>query len=145
MTVGHRSRRRGGFTLIEVLLVLVILVVLVSLVVGTYTNVQRKALLNAARTQIGLFETPLETYYLDLNTYPATAHGLEALRQPPADLPNPAKWNGPYLSKPVPLDPWDMPYQYESPGRYNAESYDIRSLGPDGVESDDDIGNWAEE
>jgi len=144
MTLSHSRRRRGGFTLVEVLLVLVILVILVSLVVGGYTSAQKKANLNAAKAQIGLFETPLKMYYMDLNTYPTTDQGLEALRNPPGDLPNPDKWGpDPYLEKNIPLDPWGNPYQYEQPGRNNANSYDIWSFGPNGADGDDDdIGNW---
>lgn len=144
MATRASRRRPTGFTLIEVLLVLVILVMLVSLVVGTYTTVQRKAQINAARAQIGYFETPLETYHLDLNMYPSTQTGLQALISPPADLPNPQKWSGPYLKKAIPLDPWDRPYQYMCPGRMNPTSYDIWSAGPDGVDgSEDDVGNWG--
>ncbi len=144
MSISRKRNRRDGFTLIEVLLVLVILVILVSLVVGTYRNTQQKAMIRAARAQVGLFETPLETYHLDLNAYPATANGLEALRQAPGDLANPARWGGPYLDKNIPADPWDQPYQYESPGRNNPDSYDIWSMGPDLADgTEDDIGNWS--
>lgn len=140
----RRSRSRG-FTLIEVLLVLVILVILVSLVVGTYTTAQKKANVNAARTQIGLFDTPLKMYYMDMNMYPTTQQGLQALREPPSDLPNPQQW-GIYLEKPIPNDPWGHPYQYECPGSNNANSYDIWSLGPDKADgTGDEIGNWLQE
>jgi len=141
MSVRPRSRRRRGFTLIEVLLVLVILAMLASLAVGTYTRVRVQAQKNAAKTQIGLFSTPLETYRLDVNQYPVS---LDSLCVAPGDLPNPDKWNGPYLKPPIPLDPWDNPYQYVTPGKQNPESYDVWSMGPDGVDgTEDDIGNWA--
>jgi len=140
----RRCRRRGGFTLIEVLLVLVILVILVSLVVGTYSSAQRQAQVNAAKSQIGLFKTPLNMYRLNMNVYPTTEQGLEALRTPPANLPNPLKWQGPYLDQPIPLDPWDGQYYYASPGRMNPDTYDVWSAGPDGQSgTDDDIGNWS--
>ena len=141
----HRRRRSRGFTLIEVLLVLVILVILVSLVVGTYTSAQNRANINAARTQIGLFDTPLGLFYLAMNSYPTTEQGLQALREPPSDLPNPKKWDM-YLGKPVPLDPWGNRYQYQCPGRSDNAPYDIWSWGPDKTDgTDDDIGNWLEE
>lgn len=146
MTSPHARgrRRRGGFTLIEVLLVLAILVIIASLAVTAYGPMQRSAYIRAATTQVKAFRTPLQAYYLDINMYPTTQQGLEALRTPPPDLPNPAKWNGPYLDTPVPLDPWDRAYQYESPGKYNVEEYDVWSLGPDMNNPDDDIGNWME-
>ncbi len=145
MTTSH-ARRRGGFTLIEVLLVLVILVILVSLVVGGYTQAQSKAMRDAAKAQIGLFETPLELYHMDLYEYPSTQQGLDALRAAPGDVGNTSKWSGPYLKKNTPLDPWGNPYQYESPGKFNTDSFDIWSFGPDRSDgTDDDIGNWEEQ
>jgi len=61
-------------------------------------------------------------------------------------LPNPSKWDGPYLDRDVPKDPWGNPYQYGSPGPYNPDSFDVWSLGPDGVNgTQDDIGNWSQE
>ncbi len=139
------ARRRRGFTLIEVLLVLAILVIIASLAVTAYGPMQRRAYMRAAETQIKAFKTPLQAYLLDMNAFPTTQQGLEALRNPPGDLANPSKWNGPYLDSDVPLDPWDRPYQYESPGKYDPEGYDVWSLGPDGVDgTDDDIGNWPQ-
>jgi general secretion pathway protein G len=68
------------------------------------------------------------------------------LRAAPSDLANPAKWDGPYLDKTVPADPWGKPYQYASPGTHNADGYDVWSNGPDGVSgTDDDIGNWDQQ
>lgn len=143
MSVSHARRRRHGFTLVEVLLVLVILVILASLAVTAYGPIQRRANMRAAESQIGLFKTPLSVYYQDMNMYPTTAQGLQALRQPPGDLANPDAWYGPYLDTEVPLDPWGSPYQYESPGKYNPDSYDVWSFGPDGADgTEDDIGNW---
>ncbi len=139
----HRRRRKGGFTLIEVLLVLVILVILASFAVMQFTGVQRRARIQAAATQIGLLKTPLDTYEMSIGSYPTTAQGLEALRAQPADLANPAKWDGPYLKSEVRLDPWDHPYQYASPGTHNPDGYDVWSYGPDGANgTEDDIGNW---
>jgi len=144
----HRfpNRRRRGFTLMEVLLVLVILAVLGSMAALSYNAISRRANKKAAESQIGLFETPIEMYQMAVGICPTTAQGLDALRIAPADLPNPAKWDGPYLKKPVPLDPWDNPYQYVSPGVHNLDSYDVWSFGPDGVNgTEDDIGNWSVE
>lgn len=140
------GRRRGGFTLIEVLLVLVILVILGSLVGIQYRSFQKKALLKAAQAQIGMFKQALEFYQLDMGNYPSTSAGLEALRTVPADLENTAKWGpDPYLAETVPLDPWDHQYQYLIPGKVNLDSYDIWSLGPDGQDgTEDDIGNWKQ-
>jgi general secretion pathway protein G len=135
--------RRRGFTLIEVLLVLVILVVLASLAVVAIGPIQRRANINAAKTQIGLLKTPLQSFQLAVGYYPSTAQGLEALRTPPPDLPSLDKWGGPHLESSVPLDPWGNPYRYVCPGARNPDSYDLWSVGPDGIDgTDDDIGNW---
>ncbi|MDR0717897.1 MAG: type II secretion system protein GspG [Azoarcus sp.] len=40
----------------------------------------------------------------------------------------------------LPQDPWGRPYQYRNPGKEYA--YELFSLGPDGVESKDDIIAW---
>ena len=132
------SRRRPGFTLIEVLLVLVILVILASLVVVSIGPIQKRANVNAAKSQIGLFKTPLQTYQMDVGTFPSS---LEALRVRPGDIPNPQKWGGPYLDAAVPLDPWQNPYHYQCPGNHNPDSYDVWTMSPDGEE----IGNWTSE
>jgi general secretion pathway protein G len=138
-----RKRRRGGFTLMEVLLVMAILVVLASLAAVNISSARRTSKINAARSQVGMFSTPLQMYELAIETYPTTQQGLESLRSAPGDLPDATKWQGPYLDKPIPVDPWGRPYQYTSPGEHNPDTYDLWSLGPDGVSgTDDDIGNW---
>jgi general secretion pathway protein G len=141
--MSSRRIRRRGFTLIEVLLVLVILVILASLAVTAYGPVQRRANVNAAKSQIGLFKTPLGLYQNDIGNYPMTEQGLMGLVQPPADAP-PGKWNGPYLEGNIPLDPWGRQYNYKYPGDRNPQSYDVWSAGPDGVDgTEDDVGNWS--
>jgi general secretion pathway protein G len=135
------SRRRRGFTLIEVLMVLIILVIIASLAVSSYSSTRTKAMMQAATAQIGLFKTPLEMFNLDMGRYPTTAEQLQVLRYAPADAAS--GWNGPYLDSEVPLDPWKREYRYMYPGRYNTMSYDIWSTGPSGIDGNaDNIGNW---
>ena len=146
MCVSRSRRRPAGFTLIEVLLVMVILVTLAAFAVGAYSGIRKQANIDAAGVQIALFEDQLALYELGVRSYPTTDQRLEALRTAPADLVNPDSWAGPYLKKPVPLDPWDNPYQYESPGKHNPDSCDIWSFGPDGTDgTEDDIDNWTQE
>jgi general secretion pathway protein G len=143
-----RRRRRGGFTLIEVMLVLMILVIIASMAVVAIRPMRRKARIQASRTQIKVFETPLEAYEMDLGEFPSTSQGLEALLSPPSDLSNQDKWFGPYLKgNTVPKDPWGNLYQYEYPGKQNQQDMpDIWSFGPDKRDgTDDDVGNWMVE
>jgi general secretion pathway protein G len=134
------SRRRRGFTLMEVMLVLVILVILGSLTVGMFSSQQKQAAIRSTRAQIGLFKSPLDTYHLDMGAYPSTDEGLAALSQAPSSAANAANWAGPYLEGTVPTDPWGNAYQYQYPGTKNTDRYDIWSFGPDRSNgTDDDI------
>lgn len=132
---------RRGFTLIELLIVMVILGLLAALVAPKMFGKVGQSKQGAARTQISLFETALDTYRLDTGQYPTTAQGLNALRVRPDGV---EKWDGPYLPRAVPLDPWGHPYIYECPGQHG--DYDITSLGADGVPGgkgeDADVTNW---
>ena len=145
-TSSKRRRRRRGFTLIEVLLVLTILVIIASLAVVNYNRARRGAKMDAALLGIKALETPLELYANDVGNYPETNDGLEALVYLPTGLTDETKWNGPYLKRSVPLDPWGNPYQYEWPARNQEDFPDIWSFGPDGRDqSGDEIANWMEE
>jgi general secretion pathway protein G len=130
--------RRGGFTLMEVLLVLAILVILSTLVVTNFAQVFASSKVKAARAQISAFQTQLDIYQLDIGAYPSSQQGLQALREPPAGLADPSKWNGPYAQKDIPLDPWQNQYIYEQIG---PTQYQLYSPGPDGQPgTTDDVG-----
>ncbi len=133
-------RRRGGFTLIEVLLVLVILVILGAIAAPLYISTQQQANIKAAKAQALNLKSPLNVYRLNTGDFPAS---LDALYQPPADLADPNKWGGPYLEEPLPPDPWGNEYQYLYPGSRNPGTYDVWSMGPDKADGTaDDVGNW---
>jgi len=92
-------------------------------------------------------------YHLDIGSPPTTAQGLEALRSPQPEQGVPggtaARWRGPYLSRPVPKDPWGRDYVYTYPGIANPATYDLYSLGRDGLPGGDgedaDISAWGDE
>lgn len=131
----------GGFTLLELLVVLVILGLLAGYVAPKYFSQVGKSEVKTAQAQMGALEKALDQYRIDTGHYPSTEQGLGALDAKPADE---AKWDGPYLKKTVPNDPWGKPYQYRMPGEHG--ELDLFSFGRDGQPggngADADIGNW---
>ena len=142
-----RGENKDGFTMIEIMLVVIIIGILAALVVPNLAGRGEQARLAAARADIEAnISAALDLYELDNGTYPTTEQGLGALVQEPDTSPVPPSWNGPYLKKrKIPVDPWKREYVYVSPGAHNTEDYDLSSLGPDGIESEDDIVNWTKE
>lgn len=136
MTSVNRSdpsrRLQRGFTLIEVMVVIAVIAMLAALVgPNVFRNVgtARDA---TARSQIELLGAALDSYRLDNGRYPTTDQGLQALRTEPTLNPVPRNWNGPYLRREVPVDPWGTPYIFISPGEVNPNGYDLMTLGADG-------------
>jgi len=130
-----------GFTLVELIVVVIIIGLLAGLVVPQFIRQEEKATAKAAKAQIELLGTALDTYRLDVGRYPSTQEGLQALSQRPGGV---ERWDGPYLKKAVPNDPWGKPYVYKSPGEHGP--YDILSYGADGVPggegTDRDVASW---
>lgn len=135
-----------GFTLIELLVVIVIISVIAALVGPAVFKKVGRSKRVGAQTQIEIFGVALDNYRLDNGRYPTTDQGLEALRKKPPTTPIPEKWDGPYLKKEVPLDPWGNPYVYYCPGKVDPEGYDLISYGEDGQEGGEgeagDIVSW---
>jgi general secretion pathway protein G len=119
--------RRRGFTLLELLVVMVIIGLLAGIVAPQYFTQLGKSNAKVARAQIEAFSQALDQYRLDVGQYPTSEQGLSALRAAPAGV---SKWQGPYLKRDVPLDPWGRPYVYQSPGQHG--EVDLLSLGSDG-------------
>ena len=119
--------RVRGFTLLELLVVVVIIGLLAGFVAPRYFGQVGKSEVNVARAQIDALEKALDQYRLDTGRYPSAELGLKALTERPTNEP---RWNGPYLRKGVPLDPWGKPYLYRVPGA-KAE-FNIISYGRDG-------------
>ncbi len=136
----HRNSQTG-FTLLELLVVIVIIGLLAGYVAPRYFAQEGKSKIQIARAQIDSFEKALDQYRIDTGHYPTSEQGLAALNTRPN---NEAKWNGPYLRKTVPADPWDRPYLYKQPGEHS--ELDLMSLGkdgqPGGTGEDADITNY---
>jgi len=129
---GHIRRDARGFTLLELL---------VGIVAPRFFGQIGKAERKVAKARIKALEDALDQYRLDVGHYPATDQGLAALNAQPTGE---ARWQGPYLKKAVPNDPWGSPYQYLSPGEHG--EVDLYSLGKDGQPGGTgeaaDIANW---
>ena len=135
------KRKSIGFTLLELLVVMVIIGLLVGYVAPMYFKQVGKSEVKVARAQMESFGKALDQYRLDTGHYPSTEQGLTALVTKPADE---VRWDGPYLKKGLPVDPWGTAYQYKRPGAHG--EYDILSFGKDGVAGgageDADLGSW---
>src|SRR5512140_3102934 len=119
----HRILAQKGFTLTELLVVLVIIGLLAALVGPVLYQRINPAKESVARAQIENFMSALDSYYLDIGKFPTQQQGLASLR---TRQEGEQKWNGPYLKKDIPSDPWGNPYVYHSPGRnggYEVISY----------------------
>lgn len=134
-------RPHRGFTLLELLVVMVIIGLLAAYVGPKYFSQIGKSEIKTTRAQLVGFEKALQQYRLDVGRFPTTEQGLQALVTRPASV---SKWDGPYLEKAVPPDPWGQPYLYVSPGEHG--DFDISSTGRDGRPGgeglDADVGNW---
>jgi general secretion pathway protein G len=131
--------KQTGFTLIEMLVVLVIITLLATLVGPQILQKVGSSKVKVAYAQIELLSSALDTYRLDTGRYPSTEQGLQALRTKPDKVKH---WDGPYLAKAVPVDPWEIPYHYKRPGQENP--YTLYTLGSDnaegGIDEDEDQG-----
>jgi general secretion pathway protein G len=139
----RRRRTQAGVTLIEMLVVVTIIALFAALVAPKMMHQADKAKVTAAAAQINSFMTALGAYKLDTGTYPTTEQGLQGLRVRPENL---TQWQGPYLPKDIPLDPWGHAYVYKFPGEHDPEEPDIVSLGADGEPGGEgfnaDIASW---
>lgn len=132
--------KQQGFTLIEIMVVVVILGILAAAVVPKIMSRPEQARIEKAKHDISALEGALSIYKLDNYQYPSTDQGLDALVKKPSGSPLPRNYKKDGYIKKLNKDPWGQGYLYLQPGTHG--EIDLYSLGPDGQQSEDDIGNW---
>lgn len=128
MNIQHPKNTQTGFTLIEILVVMAIISMLAIMVAPNLFRQQAGAMRDVARTEISTLEAALDIYRLDVGEYPNSLDGLMTNDS------GRASWNGPYLRRSVPLDPWDNDYIYVASGR----DFSLISYGADGERGGED-------
>lgn len=134
--------RKSGFTLVEMILVIGLIVLLAGVVIVNVDNIfgDQQAKMTGFKVKES-FKTPLFKYRMDMGSYPTSEQGLQALLVRPSN--DKGRWRGPYIENKEDLvDAWNNDLKYRFPSSSNPGSYELYSLGPDGVESEDDIRNW---
>lgn len=146
----HRSERREGFTLLEMMAVVMIIGLLMTLVGTQVAQRIDSARVTTTEAKIKMLEQALEMYRMDNARYPTTDQGLMALVEKPSGDPEPRRWQlGGYVKRDMLRDSWQEEFQYESPGSNHPRGFDLWSLGadatPGGEHTDADIANWHQE
>jgi len=135
----QKLKPQQGFSLMELLIVMVILGMLAAVVGPTLWGKLAGAQRDTAKTQISNIEVALDSYRLDMFKYPSTLEDLVT------NTSSSSTWQGSYLRKGLPKDPWGNEYQYRIPGR-EGRDFDLYSYGADGQEGGDkenaDIVSW---
>jgi general secretion pathway protein G len=129
----RKNRKRKAFTLVELLVVVLIITMLAAFVAPRMFSGIGKTKADLTHAKMAIIENALARFYIDCGRYPDDSEGLEVLVLPPSDIEE-GKWNGPYLKRSDLLDLWNNPYIYLSEGEYNPGSFDLISLGADGVD-----------
>ena len=150
MLQAHKNRmRRGGFTLIEVMIVVAIILALAGIVAITLFRQKDDATASLAKVDLRTINKAMELFRLDFDRWPTEEEGVAVLwnkevLDPEADV---AKWKE-YLAEPLPKDRWgtDWGYRAESEHENREGKFDLWSNGPDKQEgTEDDIKNWTDE
>ena len=135
--------RRGGFTLMEIILVVMIIMTLVAVIGPNLVGKAKKARINATRIQMNALKTTLQGFETNCDRFPTTSEGLNALVTRPSSLPESRWGDSKYIEK-VPKDRWNQDFKYTCPSEHGMD-YDLVSAGPDSqFGTKDDIANYDE-
>ncbi len=125
MRIRSPSRRQGGFTILEIVIVFILLAGIMAFVGPKIFEQMGRAKSQEARIRIQQLAGQIEMYKLEVGKYPDNLGAL--VRNPGSD-----KWNGPYAKDTDLKDAWGNDYRYTVPGQ--GKAYDLISLGADGKE-----------
>jgi general secretion pathway protein G len=127
--------KKGGFSLIEVLVALVIVAIMSAVVALNLVDTADEAKVASTASQLDTFQTALTLFKTQQGFLPTQQQGLEALVKEPTSSPLAPRYpQGGYLgSTRIPLDGWGNPYIYLIPGREN-QPFEVISYGADGME-----------
>ena len=146
MTIGIINFKDDkGFTFIETIVTISIILIMSAAVGFSAMKYVERSRIAACRNQIEVFRLALQSYMIDCGQYPTEPQGLNALWERPVLTPVPLQWDGPYIDRRVPLDPWGNTYIYKNPGDMSLP-FSISSFGADGKPGGEganaDIHSW---
>lgn len=128
----YTIRRAKGFSMIEMIIVISVIALVAGLAIAHLAGIHTESKKQIATLFVKQsMKLPLQGFRMKHNRYPSESEGLKVLLTPPPLIEN------------LPTDPWGNPYQYRFPAERSIQGYDLFSFGPDGVPSNDDIGNWS--
>ncbi|MGA3267479.1 MAG: type II secretion system major pseudopilin GspG [Verrucomicrobiota bacterium] len=144
MKIQPDSKKSGGFTLLELMVVMIVIGILAAAIIPQFIGTTEDAKVSAAKAQVAELDSAIERFNVQMDRYPTLEEGLNVLVDPPSGD-DAKQWRGPYI-KQLRSDPWGNPFQYLCPGTHHPASFDVWSRGKSGANSgqgeDSEIGNW---
>lgn len=140
------ARRRGGFTIIEVLIVLAIIVALTGLIGVAVFSRRDDAKKDTAKIELNTIKNALKLFQMDFDRWPTDQEGIKVLWDKTAldSEADATRWKK-YLTEPLPKDKWGNEWGYRQKSERGDESmFDLWSFGPDKQDgTEDDITSWG--